>query len=141
MSRVVTSNVIIKERKRWLFLGLPFTFTTYTLTDKLLLVKQGFLSTVEDEIRLHRVLDLTVKRNILQRLVGLGSLEVRSSDQTTPLLVIKNIKHATEFRAFLSDNVEKERRRNNMRSAEMIDSTLDHDGFAETSDGDISHFE
>ena len=24
----------VRERKRWTFFGLPFTFTTYTLTDR-----------------------------------------------------------------------------------------------------------
>lgn len=120
MAKVTATNVIIKERKRLMLFGLPFTFTTYTLTDKILLVRQGFLNTVEDEIRLHRVIDLTVKRSLWQRIIGCGTLIVNSNDASTPILEIKNIRHVDEFRAFLSDNVDKERRRNGVRSAEMI---------------------
>ncbi len=132
----VKDNIIIKERKRWLFLGLPFTFTTYTLTDKMLIVKTGFLNTTEDEIKLYRIVDMTVRRTLWQRIVGLGSLEVNSKDQSSGNFIIKNIKHVKEFRAYLTEYLERDRSTRGMRGAEMIDSMPDADG-----DGVPDHME
>ncbi len=133
---VPKDNIIIKERRRWLFLGLPFTFTTYTLTDKLLIIKNGFLSTTEDEVKLYRIVDMTVRRSLLQRIFGLGTLVVNSKDQSSGNFEIKNIKHVREFRAFLTEYLERDRSARGMRGAEMIDSMPDADG-----DGMPDHME
>ena len=114
-------TVLIKERKRITFFALPFSFTTYTITDKKLIYKTGLFSTNEDEILLYRVQDMSVKRSLAQRLFGLGTVEVHSQDKTCPLLKIKNIKNINQFRAILSENVEKEQARRNFRSTEIID--------------------
>lgn len=116
---------LIKERKRVLFFALPLSFTTYTITEKKLLYKTGFLSTNEDEILLYRVQDMGVKRSLGQRIFGLGTIEVHSQDKTMPVLTIKNIKHVNEFRAILSENVEKEKTRRKFRSTEILDSDGD----------------
>lgn len=124
--------VLIKERRRITFFALPLSFTTYAITGKKLIYKIGFLSTNEDEILLYRVQDMTVKRSIGQRLFGLGTIEVHSQDKTCPMLEIKNIKHVNEFRAILSENVEKEKTRRNFRSTEILDTDGDpgfHGGF------------
>lgn len=131
MSNIKNSNVIIKERKRWLFLGLPLTFTTYTLTDKKLILKQGFFSTNEDEILLYRILDISKRRSFLEKITGIGTLEVYSSDKTNPQLQLVHIRHVDEFHTFLSENVEKERLRVKFRAGEIInrdsDDHFDHD--------------
>ncbi len=133
---IAKDNIIIKERQRWLFLGLPFTFTTYTLTDKILIIKTGFLNTVEDEVKLYRIVDMTVRRSLWQRLVGLGTLEVNSKDQSSGNFQIKNIKHVREFRAYLTEYLEKDRSSRGIRGSEMIDSMPDTDG-----DGIPDHME
>lgn len=120
---------LIKERKRILFFALPFSFTTYTITEKKLLLKTGLLSTNEDEILLYRVQDMGIKRSIGQRIFGLGTIEVHSQDKTMPLLVIKNIKHVKEFRAILSENVEKEKTRRKFRSTEILDGADDFNDY------------
>lgn len=131
----ILNNIIMKERKRLLFLGLPFTFTTYTLTDKVLVIKKGFLNTLEDEVKLYRIVDMTVHRSLFQRMVGLGTLEVNSSDKSSGNFMIENIKHVKEFRAYLTEYLERDRRSRGMRGAEMIDSHMgpdfDGDGFAD----------
>lgn len=116
-------NIIIKERARLLFLGLPFTFKVYTLTDKQLYYKQGFLNVTEEEIQLYRVIDITKKRNLLQRLVGLGTIIVYSNDRTNSQLEIKNIAHHDEFYHYLSEAIESERIRYRVRPGEVIDGT------------------
>ena len=123
--KVEQETELIRERKRLGFFGLPFSFTTFAITEKKLIYKKGLLSSIEDEILLYRVQDITVRRTLGQKLFGLGTLEIDSQDKTCPHLTIKNIKHVKEFRAILSEQVEKEKTRRNFRSTEILDGDND----------------
>ena len=101
-------NVLWRERKRTLF-GLPLSFTVYTLTDTKLFVKTGFFNIREEEVRLYRILDITLKRSFEERLFGLGTIHCCTADKTAPELDIKRIKNCREIRTLLSDRVEEER--------------------------------
>ena len=113
-------KTLIKERKRWGFFGLPFTFTTYTLTDKKLLINSGLLSSVEDEILLYRIVDLTLRKTLFQKMFGLGTIIIHAQDKTTPTLELKNIKHSHDFKELLSEQIEEEKTRLRMRKSELI---------------------
>lgn len=119
----------VTERKRWLFLGLPLTFTAYTLTNKKLTVNRGLFNTVEDDILLYRISDLRLKRSLWQKIFGLGSIEVTSSDKSLPQLDIHNIKNYREFKDLLEESIENDRLRVRFRSAEVIGG--EDDGFLE----------
>ena len=119
------NKIIMKERKRWTFFGIPWTFTKYTLMTKKLILTEGLLKTVENEILLYRVLDISLSRTLMQKMFGLGTVTVYSQDKTNPTLVIKNIKHSREFRDALADAVEKDRIRMKMRQSEFIDQHTD----------------
>ena len=54
-------EIIWRDRKRP-FLGLPWSFTIYTLTEEKLLVKTGILRQKEEEVRLYRIMDATLAR-------------------------------------------------------------------------------
>ena len=95
-------------KKRTLF-GLPWTFTTYTLTDTCLFIRSGFFTVREEEIRLYRILDVTLRQSFRERLFGLGTLHLCTSDQSAPEVDIKRIKHPKEVRTILSDRAEIER--------------------------------
>ena len=70
-------DMIWSDRKRnWL--GLPWTFTVYGLTEDRLFIKTGVLNIHEDEVRLYRILDLSLRRSFWQRIVGLGTIHVDS---------------------------------------------------------------
>lgn len=114
------NKVLIKERKRWGFFGLPFTFTTYTITDKKLLINSGLLSSVEDEILLYRIIDLTLKKTLFQKMFGLGTIIINAQDKTTPVLEIKNIKRVRDFKETLSNQMESEKIRLRVRKGEII---------------------
>ncbi len=111
----------VRERKRLLFFGLPFTFTTYTLRPKKLTVSAGLFTTVEDDILLYRIKDTSLKRTLWQKLFRLGSIAVASSDHSIPELVIKNIRNVREFKELLDEQVEKERIRMRFRAGEFMD--------------------
>lgn len=108
-----------QDRKRIIF-GLPWSFTRYKATDEKLIVKTGILSTNEEEIRLYRIMDMTLKRSLGQRLWGLGTIHVCSADKSTPEFDIKRIKNSENVKNMLSDMVEAERARKRVSGREFM---------------------
>ena len=130
MAKKKSYNLIAKERQRTLFLGLPLTFTVYSITDKKLLIKKGFLSKQYDEIMLYRITDLQMSNSFAQTVLGLGlgTITIFSKDTSDSKLVIKNIRNCREFYETLSDNLEKERLRYGVRASELIGGDPGHGG-------------
>ena len=83
------STPIWSDRKR-IFCGLPWTFTTYTLTSDRLFIETGVLGKHEDEVRLYRILDISLSRSFSQRIFGLGTIHCCSAktDQIHNLLLM-----------------------------------------------------
>lgn len=113
-------ELVQRERKRWLFFGIPFTFTKYTITEKKLILNEGLFTSVENEILLYRILDITLKRTLIQKIFGLGTVIIQSQDKTHPTLYARNIKRSAQFKENLSSYVELEKTRLNMRRGEYI---------------------
>ena len=101
-------TVLWRERKRTLF-GLPLSFTVYTLTETKLFIKTGFFNIKEEEIRLYRILDITLRRTLEERIFGLGTIHCCTADKTAPEFDIIRIKNSKEIRTLLSNQVEEER--------------------------------
>ena len=101
-------GVVWQDRKRIIF-GLPWTFTKYVLTKEKLLIQTGILSTKEEEVRLYRIMDVTLRRSLAQRLFGLGTIHCCSADKSTPEFDIKWIPDSAAVKEKLSDLVEAER--------------------------------
>ena len=99
---------IWSDRKR-IFCGLPWTFTTYTLTSDRLFIETGVLGKHEDEVRLYRILDISLSRSFSQRIFGLGTIHCCSADKTMGDFDIINIKNPREVKERLSELVEHER--------------------------------
>lgn len=110
---------IWRERKRTLF-GLPLSFTVYTLRNDKLLIKTGFWATNEEEIRLYRILDFTVRKTLFGRMFGLGMIELHTADRSTPNYTMMGIKNADEVKEMISEMVEEERLRKNITSREFF---------------------
>lgn len=108
-------NIVWKDRKRTLF-GLPWSFTKYSLSDDRL-----FISTKEDEVRLYRIMDISLNRTLGQRIFGLGTIKCCSADKTLGDFEIKNIKKSKDVKELLSEMVENERNRKKVTSREFID--------------------
>lgn len=104
----MNTNFIWHDRKRILF-GLPWTFTTYSLSETSLFIKSGIFNVSEEEIRLYRIMDITLKRSFWERIFGLGTLHLCSADKSTPEVDIRHIKAPREVRTLLSDKVEEAR--------------------------------
>lgn len=108
-----------KDRKRTIF-GLPWSFTRYRLTDDKLIVSTGLLSINEEEIRLYRIMDVTLKRSLGERLWGLGTIHICSSDKTTPEIDIKRVRQSSDVKEMLSDMVEAARKKNRVSAREFM---------------------
>ena len=124
------SNTVWSDRKRTLF-GLPWSFTRYILTDEKLLIIKGFFKQTEEEIRLYRILDLSLTRSFRERIDRVGTIHCCSSDKTASEFDIKRIRNPREVKDTLSDLVEKQRIARGVSIREdmmpnLVDS--DHDG-------------
>ena len=126
MAKKDTTEYVWRERKRTIF-GLPISFTVYKLTEEKLYVESGFLSKKEEEVRLYRIMDLTLNRPLGQRIFGLGTIHCCTADKSTPEFDIRNIKNSRDVKNMLSDMVEKQREEKRVSSREFMDDDFDHD--------------
>lgn len=117
------SNYIWADRKR--FLGMPLSFTRYAISDDRLFVSVGFLSIKDEEILLYRVRDITTRRTLWQRIFGVGSITIVSSDKTQPTLVLKNVKHPLQTKELLHQQVEEMKIKRRVRVGEIMASSYD----------------
>ena len=122
---MTASTIAWKDRRRTIF-GLPWTFTKYTLTPEKLLVQTGMLNLKEEEVRLYRIMDVTLHRSVGERLFGLGTIHCCSADKSTPEFDIAWVKDAAQVKETLSDMVEAERMAKRVSSREFM--TDDEDG-------------
>ena len=100
-----------RERKRWVFFGLPFTFTIYTVKEEVLTVDTGFLSKEENDCYMYKVQDVTLKTSLLERIFGLGTIVCYTGDTTNLQLVMAHIKNARAIKDFILEQSEIARRK------------------------------
>ena len=128
------SKTLWSDRKRTIF-GLPLSFTKYRLDADRLFIETGFLSKREDEVRLYRILDMSLTRSLGQRIFGVGTIRCCSADKTLGDFEIKNIKKPHEVKEMLSDLVEKERMEKRVVNREF----MSHDSGYDDDDDDEIH--
>lgn len=114
-------NTILWQDRKRPFLGLPWSFTKYSITNEKLLIETGVFTKNEEEIRLYRILDMTLRRSLGERLFGLGTIHCCTADQSAPEIDIKLIKRSGEVKNLLSDLVERERMEKRVSSREFFD--------------------
>ncbi len=124
----MANQYVWTDRKRTVF-GLPLSFTTYKLTEEKLIIESGFFSKKEEEIRLYRIMDLTLNRPFFERIFGVGTIHCCTADKSTPEFNIAKIKTPREVKDLLSDMVEKQRDEKRITAREfMTDDDFDCDG-------------
>lgn len=107
------------ERKRWLFLGLPFTFTKYTIMDDVLTVKSGLLKTVENDCYMYKIQDVRHEASLFEKMVGIGTVVCFTGDTTDPQLILKHIKHSKDVKNYILKASEEARLKR--RTVNMLD--------------------
>ena len=119
----VTIEYLWKDRKR--YFGLPLSFTRYALSEDRLFMSVGFLSIKDDEILLYRVRDIDLERHLFQRLFGVGTITVMSSDKSMPNLVLKNIKDPVMVKELIHKQVEEMKIKRRVRVGEIMGNEID----------------
>lgn len=115
---LVDEEILWKDRKR--YLGLPISFTVYSLDNNRLYLKKGFLNSVTDELLLYRILDVKLSRSLGQKIFGVGTIVLSTADQSNPILTIKNVRNSDRTRKLLSNIVERERNEKRIMGKEMF---------------------
>ncbi|MBC8570900.1 PH domain-containing protein [Oscillospiraceae bacterium NSJ-54] len=107
---------------------MPITFTKYAMSEDRIFLETGLLSTNQEEVILYRVRDISLRISLGQRIFGVGSILVQSSDKSMPKLMLKNIKHPREVKELIHKQVEDMKVRRRMRVGEILDDDgCDHD--------------
>lgn len=123
---------IWKDRKR--FWGMPLSFTRYALSEDRLFLSVGFLNIRDEELLLYRVRDISVRRTLGQRLFGVGTITITSSDKSSPTLEVKNIKNPLMVKELIHEQVESMKASRRVRYNEVaaynddMNDDLDADG-------------
>ncbi len=91
----------------------------YTLTSQRIKMEEGVFSKHLEEVELYRIKDTELLRPFIQRLVGLGTVRVMSSDATMPELVIPSVPDASTVREHIRKNVELVRRARGVRELDV----------------------
>lgn len=112
-----------KDRKR--YFGLPLSFTRYALSEDRIFISVGFLNIKDDEVLLYRVRDIDTARSLWQRIFGVGTVTVMSSDKTMPNLVLKNIKDPIFVKELLHKQVEEMKIKRRVRVGEIMGNEID----------------
>ena len=115
-------NLIWKDRKRWA--GMPLSFTRYFLIEKphqwiKLFTSVGLFSTVDEELYLFRVFDITIEQTFSNKLFNEGSIILHVNDESNDRIVLKRVLNPFKVKEIIADKVEFERRRRGMKLAEL----------------------
>ena len=111
-------NYLWKDRKR--ILGLPITFTRYRLSEDRIFRETGLFNLKEEEVLLYRVRDLELTMRLTQRIFGVGTICIHSSDKTAPDLSLLNVKNPRRVKEILFRQVEEQKDKRRMRTMEMV---------------------
>lgn len=107
------------ERKRWLFLGLPFTFTKYTIREDMITISEGLLKTVENDCYMYKVQDVEHTATLMEKMFGLGTIVCYTGDTTHPKLAITHVRNSKTIKDFILK--ESEAARLKRRTVNMLD--------------------
>lgn len=100
-----------KERKRWVFLALPFTFTVYTVKEDMLTINSGLLNRAENDCYMYKVQDVKLTSTLFERMFGLGTVKCFTGDVTDKDLELIHIKNAKVIKDFILEASEKARQK------------------------------
>ncbi len=83
--------------------------TVYTLTDQRLKFTRGVFSKTTEDLELYRVRDSKFSQGLFERMVGLGEIELFTTDETSPTIQLGYIADAEGVRERIRALVEARR--------------------------------
>ena len=127
MGKKDSVHLLWSDRSR--ILGLPITFTKYGISEDRIFCEKGLLNMKFEEILLYRGRDISMKITLGQRIFGVGSILLQSSDKTAPVLEIKNIKNPREVKEMIHEQVEEVKVQRRMRFGEVLEDPADDEAY------------
>lgn len=103
------------DRKR--YYGLPLSFEVYAISEDRLFLSSGLLLQTERSIMLYRVRDISLTRSFTQRLFGVGTVTVTTSDNE--VITLENVAAPHQVKELLHQNVEEQKRARRFRFEEF----------------------
>ena len=94
--------------------------TRYRLTSQRLFAQTGLIAKNLEEVELFRVKDVTLSQGVLDRLLGVGTVTVLSTDDTAPELDLAGIRDPLAAKEALRTAFRAARQREGLRTGEFI---------------------
>ncbi len=122
-------DIVFIERKRWLLLGLPFTFTKFIIKDDMVTINQGVFKKVENDCYMYKIQDVEHTASLAERICGLGTITCYTGDTTHPKLVILHVKHSKTIKNYILEASETARMlRRTLNTLDIGTNDIDDDG-------------
>lgn len=112
-----TDSRLWQDRKR--HLGMPISFTVYSLSEDRLFRETGLLNRTYEEVLLYRIRDISLMRSLWQMIFGVGTIVIHSSDKSSGTLQIENVKSPKQVKELIHQLVEESKTRRRFRFGEF----------------------
>jgi hypothetical protein len=83
----------------------------YLLTNQRFIHESGFLRRITNRIEVLDMDDISFEQTLIERMLGVGTIRILSSDRSTPDLLLKGIENVAEISNLLDNTRRAERRR------------------------------
>lgn len=100
--------------------GMLLNNVRYTITSQRLIVTTGLIGKKSEELELVRVKDITLEKTAMDRMMGVGTITVHSSDPTTPTVLLEDVRDAETVKDLLRGAVRAEKEHSGTRYREDL---------------------
>lgn len=104
-----------------------FSPSTYIITDEKLIIRKGLLGLKEEEVRLYRILSVSLSCTLRQRICGEGTIHCRTADKVIPEIDLVDVKDPRRVMEILSDAVEQSRESKGVTVHELMNKKFSND--------------
>jgi len=111
-------EILWTDKKR--YLGMPISFTTYSLSVERLFVRSGIFAVKHEQTMLYRVQDIRASVSFWQWFFGVGTVTVISNDKSMPDLKLENIRNPLYVKEMVHQLVEAIRTKKDIKPNEFM---------------------
>ncbi len=124
IKKLFGNDVIVHWVDRKRYFGLPISFTRYFILEKegewlKLFCETGVLSSHYEEIQLYKVEDFSIHQTFGDKMFGVGTIHIKSSDKTMPNFKILKVKQPYQVYDKIANLVARDRKDKNFRWGEF----------------------